>query len=381
MATFTIVPPDAYLKARIKIVGVGGGGCNALNSMMEKGLEGVDFVAVNTDSQHLRESRAYVKLQIGNRSTSGLGAGGDPGVGEDAAIEDKARIAEALDGSDMVFVTAGMGGGTGTGAAPVISKVSKEIGALTIAIVTTPFAFEGETKKRLATDGLNKLRKEADTLIIVPNDRLCDEDQTIPLMEGFDRANDVLFRAVSGITEIINTPGYINMDFADVKTIMSQGGSKAIMGTGVAEGADRAVKAAETAVETPLLGSLSIEGAKGVLLHLIAPPDFGTDELKKACDYVGQKASKDLNLIFGLVIDHEIEKEVRVTIIATGIKDDSASDAAESLPPDSPPTNGSGGGGAPVRKQPEEKKDEGELEIPAYIRGTRGLFGSKKSKF
>lgn len=374
MATFTIVPPDTHLKAKIKIVGVGGAGGNALNSMMDKGLSGADFVAVNTDSQDLKESKAYIKLQIGNRSTHGLGAGGDPGVGEDSAIEDKARIAEVLDGADMVFVTAGMGGGTGTGAAPVVSKVSKEIGALTIAIVTAPFTFEGKIRVRQAVDGLNKLEKEADTLIVVPNDNLCDGEQGPPLTDAFANANDVLFRAVSGITEIINTSGYINVDFADIRTIMSQKGSKAIMGTGCAEGADRAVKAAETAVESPLLGSLSIEGARGVLLHITAPSDFGTDELKKACDYVRQKANKDLNLIFGLVIDKEIEREVRVTIIATGIKERPSASADEPVSPTGGQNSISGGEPGAGGGFEEDKEEDKELEIPAYIRKPGGLF-------
>ncbi len=368
--TFRIVPPDTNLKAKIKIVGVGGAGGNALNSMMDRGLNGVDFVAVNTDSQDLKKSRAYVKLQIGNRSTHGLGAGGNPGVGEDSAIEDKARIAEVLDGSDMVFVTAGMGGGTGTGASPVVSKVSKEIGALTIAIVTTPFAFEGEVRTRQSGEGLGKLEKEADTVIVIPNDKLCDGNQSTPLTDAFVSADDVLFRAVSGITEIINTPGYINLDFADVRTVMSQEGSKAIMGTGFAEGENRAVKAAENAVESPLLGYLSIEGAKGVLLHIKAPPDFGTDELQKTCDYVRQKASGEFNLIFGLVIDKDIESEVKVTIIATGIKDVSGSPVSAPRPAVQP--NGSG-----VDSPVGEKVDSDDLEMPSYVRKERILFGSE----
>lgn len=372
MATFTIVPPDSHLKAKIKIVGVGGAGGNALNTMMDKGLGGVDFVAVNTDSQDLKKSRAYAKLQIGTRSTHGLGAGGLPGVGEDAAIEDKARIAEVLDGSDMVFITAGMGGGTGTGASPVISRVSKEVGALTIAIVTMPFSFEGEARTRQAHEGVAKLEKEADTLIIVPNDKLCEDDQEdkpASLMDAFKNADDILFRAVSGITEIINTSGYINVDFADVRTIMSQEGSKAIMGTGSADGADRAVKAAETAVESPLLGSLSIEGARGVLLHIVAPPDFGTDELQKVCDYVRQKANKGLNLIFGLVIDEDIGGSVRVTIIATGVRDAPASaEDADSEREEKP-------NGTVIREKPRD--EEGDLETPAYLRNRkpRSFFG------
>ncbi len=368
MPTFTIIPPDAYLKAKIKIVGVGGGGCNALDSMADKGLQGVDFVAINTDSQHLKKSKAYVKLQVGSRSTRGLGAGGIPGVGEDAALEDKARIAEALDGSDMVFITAGLGGGTGTGASPVVSKVSREVGALTVGIVTMPFSFEGAWKTRQAGEGLVKLEREVDTLIVVPNDKLCDGEAPAPLSEAFDSANDVLFRAVSGITEIINTPGLINTDFADVRTIMSQDGSKAIMGTGSAGGSDRAVKAAESAVESPLLGELSIEGCRGVLLHIVAPPDFGTDELKKACDYITQKASNDLNFIFGWTKDDSIGDQVRVTIIATGAQEPSP-DNSKPAPPEQ--ANGSAEGD--LFKEKEEKKTEKvpDLETPAYLRNSK----------
>lgn len=374
MSTFTIVPDEEHLKAKIKIVGVGGGGCNALNSMVGKGLQGVDFIAVNTDSQHLKKLRAYVKLQIGSRSTRGLGAGGNPGVGEDAAIEDKARIAEALDGSDMVFITAALGGGTGTGASPVVCKVAKENGALTIAIVTMPFSFEGEAKTVLAEEGLSRLEKEVDTLIVVPNDKLCEAGSPPPLIDAFEGANDVLFRAVSGITEIINMPGFINTDFADVKTVMSQEGSKAIMGTGAAEGSDRAVKAAESAVESPLLGALSIEGARGVLLHIVGPPDFGIDELQKACDYVTQKASKDLQFIFGLTPDENIGDEVRVTIIATGIEDSSSRFASSARPRGGETENGGGpntadGGDGGLFPPSDLNIDEDkDTDIPAYLR-------------
>ncbi|WP_462137120.1 cell division protein FtsZ [Candidatus Mycalebacterium sp.] len=370
MSTFTIVPDDERLKAKIKIVGVGGGGCNALDSMVGKGLQGVDFVAVDTDSQKLKKSKAYIKLQVGSRSTRGLGAGSRPGVGEDAAIEDKARIAEALDGADMVFIAAAMGGGTGTGASPVVAKIAKENTALTIAIVSMPFSFEGESKTAAAEEGLSRLEKEVDTLIVVPNDKLCEEDNPPPLQEAFESANNVLFRAVNGITEIINTPGLINTDFADIKTIMSQDGSKAIMGTGAAEGSDRAVKAAESAVESPLLGALSIEGAKGALLHIVAPPDFGTDELKKACNYVTQKASKDMQFIFGWTIDENIKDEVRITIIATGIESSSSRAEGSPRPPAKPgsstapppgPIDGDLFPDAPIANGPDR-------DIPAYLR-------------
>lgn len=374
-AGFTIVPPEAHLKAKIKIVGVGGGGCNALDSMMDRGLGGVDFIAVNTDSQHLNKSKPYNKLEIGSRSTRGLGAGGIPSVGEDAATEDKARISEMLEGTDMVFVTAGMGGGTGTGAAPVVCKASKEVGALTVAIVTLPFSFEGEAKMEIANEGISRLEREADTLIIVPNDKLCDRENPALLKDAFASANDVLFRAVSGITEIINSPGLINTDFADVKTIMSQAGSKAIMGTGSAEGADRAVKATETAVESPLLGALSIEGAQGVLLHIVAPPDFGTDELEKACNYVTKKASSDVKLIFGYseYSKEEAGQEVRITIIATGIEEAGSRSAAPQPPaaPQRKQPNGTGTGAndlfTPRGGKPATEGGE-DLDVPTYLR-------------
>ncbi len=385
MVSFTIVPPDSHLKAKIKIVGVGGGGCNALDSMIEKGLKWVDFIAVNTDSQNLKTSKAYVKLQVGNRSTQGLGAGGDPTVGEEAATEDKARIAEALDGADMVFIAASLGGGTGTGASPVVSKVSKEVGALTVAIVTIPFSFEGETRNQLAMEGLKKLEREVDTLIVIPNDKLHSDENSVSLKKGFDCATDVLYRAVSGITDIINTPGHINMDFADVRSIMRQEGSKAIMGTGIAEGADRAVKAAEIAVESPLLGSLSIEGAKGVLLHVTAPSDFGIDELKKVCDYVMQKANEKLNLIVGLVLDSDIGKEVKVTIVATGIRDDSVVPSVKAPPLVAVATvqgSDDGGFGNNINATTAEAKEDRDdpFDKPAYTRKVISTFWNKKSK-
>ena len=371
MPTFTIVPPDAHLRAKIKIVGVGGGGCNALESLMGRNLSGVDFVAVNTDSQDLKISKAYVKLQIGNIATRGLGTGAVPSVGEDAAIEDKARITEVLDGSDMVFITACMGGGTGTGASPVVAKVSKEVGALTVAIVTMPFTVEGKFKSDQAVEGLSKLEKEADTLIVVPNDNLLGlGENSIPVQEAFDKANDVLFRAVSGITEIINTSGRINTDFADVRTIMSQSGSKAIMGTGSAEGADRAVKAAETAVESPLLGALSIEGAEGVLLNIVSPPDFTMDELEKVCDYVRQKASEHVNLIFGWTVDDNADGEVKITIIATGVRDTSRP-AATAAPLPGKKNGTAGDDKSPNLFSPKGSPappDPNDLDIPAYLR-------------
>jgi cell division protein FtsZ len=303
--------------AVIKVVGVGGGGVNAVNRMIELGLRGVEFIAINTDAQALLMSDADVKLDVGRELTRGLGAGADPEVGRRAAEDHAEEIEEALRGADMVFVTAGEGGGTGTGGAPVVAKIAKSIGALTIGVVTKPFSFEGRRRQSQAETGVAKLKEEVDTLIVVPNDRLLEiSDRGISMIEAFATADQVLLAGVQGITDLITTPGLINLDFADVKSVM-QGAGSALMGIGSARGADRAIKAAELAVESPLLEA-SIEGAHGVLLSIQGGSNLGIFEINDAAQLVKEAAHPEANIIFGTVIDDTLGDEVRVTVIAAG---------------------------------------------------------------
>jgi cell division protein FtsZ len=303
--------------AVIKVVGVGGGGVNAVNRMIELGLRGVEFIAVNTDAQALLMSDADVKLDVGRELTRGLGAGADPEVGRRAAEDHAEEIEEALRGADMVFVTAGEGGGTGTGGAPVVAKIAKSIGALTIGVVTKPFSFEGRRRQSQAEAGVARLKEEVDTLIVVPNDRLLEiSDRGISMIEAFATADQVLLAGVQGITDLITTPGLINLDFADVKSVM-QGAGSALMGIGSARGADRAIKAAELAVESPLLEA-SIEGAHGVLLSIQGGSNLGIFEINDAAQLVKEAAHPEANIIFGTVIDDTLGDEVRVTVIAAG---------------------------------------------------------------
>jgi cell division protein FtsZ len=303
--------------AVIKVVGVGGGGVNAVNRMIDLGLRGVEFIAINTDAQALLMSDADVKLDVGRELTRGLGAGADPEVGRRAADDHAEEIEEALRGADMVFVTAGEGGGTGTGGAPVVAKIAKSIGALTIGVVTKPFSFEGRRRQQQAEAGVAKLKEEVDTLIVVPNDRLLEiSDRGISMIEAFATADQVLLAGVQGITDLITTPGLINLDFADVKSVM-QGAGSALMGIGSARGADRAIKAAELAVESPLLEA-SIEGAHGVLLSIQGGSNLGIFEINDAAQLVKEAAHPEANIIFGTVIDDTLGDEVRVTVIAAG---------------------------------------------------------------
>ncbi|MBO9625555.1 MAG: cell division protein FtsZ [Microbacterium sp.] len=303
--------------AVIKVVGVGGGGVNAVNRMIDLGLRGVEFIAVNTDAQALLMSDADVKLDVGRELTRGLGAGADPEVGRRAAEDHAEEIEQALTGADMVFVTAGEGGGTGTGGAPVVAKIAKSIGALTIGVVTKPFSFEGKRRQTQAEQGVARLKEEVDTLIVVPNDRLLEiSDRGISMIEAFATADQVLLAGVQGITDLITTPGLINLDFADVKSVM-QGAGSALMGIGSARGADRAIKAAELAVESPLLEA-SIEGAHGVLLSIQGGSNLGIFEIHDAADLVKEAAHPEANIIFGTVIDDTLGDEVRVTVIAAG---------------------------------------------------------------
>ena len=303
--------------AVIKVVGVGGGGVNAVNRMIDLGLRGVEFIAVNTDAQALLMSDADIKLDVGRELTRGLGAGADPEVGRRAAEDHAEEIEQALTGADMVFVTAGEGGGTGTGGAPVVARIAKSIGALTIGVVTKPFSFEGRRRQSQAEAGVSKLKEEVDTLIVVPNDRLLEiSDRGISMIEAFATADQVLLAGVQGITDLITTPGLINLDFADVKSVM-QGAGSALMGVGSARGADRAIKAAELAVESPLLEA-SIEGAHGVLLSIQGGSNLGIFEIHDAADLVKEAAHPEANIIFGTVIDDTLGDEVRVTVIAAG---------------------------------------------------------------
>jgi cell division protein FtsZ len=306
----------SYL-AVLKVIGVGGGGTNAVNRMVEAGLTGVEFIAVNTDAQALLMSDADVKIHIGSRVTRGLGAGADPEVGRAAAEESRDELKEALKGADMIFVTAGEGGGTGTGAAPTVAQLGQEIGALTVGVVTKPFAFEGRVRSERADAGIRELREHVDTLIVIENDRLLQViERTTSVLESFRLADDVLRQGVQGITDLITVPGLVNLDFADVRTIMQDAGS-ALMGIGSASGDNRAAEAARIAVSSPLLES-SIEGATGILLNITAAADIGLFEVNEAAEVVTAAADSNANVIFGAVIDPTMEGEVRVTVIATG---------------------------------------------------------------
>jgi cell division protein FtsZ len=308
--------PQNYL-AVIKVLGIGGGGVNAVNRMIEAGLRGVEFIAVNTDAQTLLMSDAEVKLDIGRETTRGLGAGSDPGVGRDAAEEHRDEIEEILKGADMVFITAGEGGGTGTGGAPVVAELARNVGALTIGVVTRPFGFEGRKRAMQADEGITDLKKAVDTLIVVPNDRLLQvSEPTTPMVDAFRIADQVLYQGVDGITSLITTPGLINLDFADVKAVMSGAGS-ALMGIGHGSGEGRAEEAAKSAISSPLLES-SIEGARGVLLSIGGPTDLTLHEVNRAADTITRVAHPDANIIFGAVVDDALGEEIRVTVIAAG---------------------------------------------------------------
>jgi cell division protein FtsZ len=311
-----VATPQNYL-AVIKVVGIGGGGVNAVNRMIDVGLKGVEFIAINTDAQALLMSDADVKLDIGRKLTRGLGAGAAPEIGRQAALDHIDEIEEVLRGADMVFVTAGEGGGTGTGGAPIVAKVAKDLGALTVGVVTKPFTFEGKRRTAQADEGIENLRTEVDTLIVIPNDRLLAiSDRSISALEAFRTADQVLLSGVQGITDLITTPGLINLDFADVKSIMSGAGS-ALMGIGSARGEARSIRAAELAISSPLLEA-SIDGAHGVLLSIAGGSDLGLFEISEAAELVAKSAHPDANIIYGTVIDDALGDEVRVTVIAAG---------------------------------------------------------------
>lgn len=318
--------PESF--ARIKVVGVGGGGCNAINRMINEGLSGIEFIAINTDAQALLFSKAKIRVRIGDKSTRGLGAGGDPKKGRAAAEESAEELYEVLKGSDMVFVTAGLGGGTGTGAAPVIAQIAKEIGALTIGVVTRPFTFEGTHRSKAAEEGALALKEHADTLIIIPNDRLLQiVDKRAGLQDAFKVADDVLRQGIQGISELITVPGLINLDFADVRTIMSEGGA-ALMAVGEATGEDRAVKAAEMAISNQLL-DVTIDGARGILFNVTGGENLKLFEVNQAAAIIKETAHPEVNLIFGAVIDENMGDRLRITVIATGFKGNSMQSSME----------------------------------------------------
>lgn len=369
--------------ARIKVIGVGGGGCNAVNRMIDEGLQGIEFITVNTDGQALLQSRAQKRVRIGDKVTRGLGAGGNPEIGEKAAEESAEELYEVLKGSDMVFVTAGLGGGTGTGAAPIVAQIAREIGALTIGVVTRPFTFEGSKRQKSAEQGIAKLKEQADTLIVIPNDRLLQiVDKKANLQDAFSMADDVLRQGIQGISELITIPGLINLDFADVRTIMSEGGA-ALMAVGHAGGEDRARLAAEMAISSQLL-DVTINGARGILFNVTGGPNLTLFEVNQAAAIIKETAHPDVNLIFGAVIDPNMGDEVRITVIATGF-DHSAQQgiidrpfrAGEKEPAKKPALVGtgmidSGASLAPAEFTPKTINTD-DLDIPAFLRQYKKL--------
>jgi len=376
------------ISARIKVVGVGGGGCNAINRMIAEGLTGIEFIAINTDAQALLKSSAPTRVRIGDKATRGLGAGGDPRIGQAAAEESAEELYEVLKGSDMVFVTAGLGGGTGTGAAPVVAQIAKEIGALTIGVVTRPFGFEGTHRAKSAEEGAMRLKEHADTLIVIPNDRLLQiVTKNVALQDAFRIADDVLRQGIQGISELITVPGLINLDFADVRTIMSEGGA-ALMAVGEASGEDRARVAAGQAISSQLL-DVTISGARGIIFNMTGGSNFSLYEVYQAADIIKETAHPDVNLIFGAVIDESMGDKVRITVIATGF--DNVNTPAEvernaffyNTPPRK--TERLTGANNPVRQDPAPKAQKpvedytyassAEIDVPTFLRKRRDQQG------
>ncbi|OLD76075.1 MAG: cell division protein FtsZ [Ignavibacteria bacterium 13_1_40CM_2_61_4] len=354
-----VIELDAFFDhgAKIRVVGVGGGGGNAINSMIEKRLQGVDFFAINCDMQSLDRNKAPNKIQIGKNLTRGLGAGADPSIGQRAVEEDRDEITRAITGSDMVFVTAGMGGGTGTGGGPIVANIAKSVGALVVGIVTRPFTCEGKKRMSQADGGIEEMKKQVDTLIVIPNQKLLSiVERNTPLQEAFDRANDVLYNATRGISELITTPGLINVDFADVRTIMREMGD-ALMGSGVATGENRAIEAAHAAISSPLLEGVSISGALGILVNVTGGPTMSLVEVDEAVSVIHEAGGEEANVIMGAVIDENLGDEMMVTVIATGF-------------------NKRGAGGVRIPRQtakvieriPVGLQDLQRLEEPAFIR-------------
>ncbi|HEY7381181.1 MAG TPA: cell division protein FtsZ [Gaiella sp.] len=353
-------PSGNYL-AVIKVVGVGGGGTNAVNRMVESGLTGVEFIAVNTDAQALLMTDADMKIHIGSKATRGLGAGADPAVGLAAATESRDELKEALKGADMIFVTAGEGGGTGTGAAPVVAELGRELDALTVGVVTKPFGFEGRRRADQAELGIQNLREHVDTLIVIENDRLLQVvEKKTPVTEAFRMADDILRQGVQGITDLITVPGLINLDFADVRTIMRDAGS-ALMGIGTASGDNRAAEAATAAVSSPLLET-TLDGATGVLLNITGPPDVGLFEVTEAAEVVTSHADSNANVIFGAVTDDSLKEDVRVTVIATGFGGRSRRRRPE------PAAAMAGAAQAPITRSAPPRVSDDEIDVPSFLR-------------
>ncbi len=372
-----LVKPDSARIAKIKVIGVGGGGGNAISSMIDSGnINGVEFIAVNTDAQVLLANKAPTKLQIGEKLTKGLGVGGHPEIGEQAAQESVEKIKELLIDSDMVFVTAGMGGGTGTGAAPVIAKLAKDSGALTVGVVTKPFAFEGTRRSVAAEDGIEKLKEATDTLIVIPNQRLMDViDKKMTLIEAFKVVDGVLGQAVGGIADIITTAGLVNVDFADVKTIMKDAGS-ALLGIGTGVGENRAQMAARAAVSSPLL-DLSIEGARGVLFNIAGGNDLTMFEVDEAAKIISSSADPDANVIFGAVIKDDLNDQVKITVIATGFDETRSKLAQMSKPITQPLVQGVIGDSPMIQKKNETDEDSGMPPDDDGAGGDDDIFGTK----
>jgi len=356
--------------ARIKVIGIGGGGGNAVNRMIDAGIEGIEFLVANTDLQALKRSKASIKIQLGGRLTKGLGAGADPIVGREAALEDTEKIIEVLEGADMVFVTTGLGGGTGTGAAPIIASLATELNALTVAVVTKPFHFEGRRRMMQAEEGLRELHECVDTVITIPNERLLHTvANTAPLGEAFKVADDVLRQAVQGISDLITVPGLINLDFADVKAIMA-GMGMALMGAGRASGENRAIEATQQAISSPLLEETTIQGARGVLINITGGPDMTLYEVNAASSVIREAADEDANIIFGAVIDETMRDEVKITVIATGFAADAAMMAAPPATvslPTAPPRYTQRPGDDVTRPGINAARSE-DLDVPTFIR-------------
>ncbi|MDP3097680.1 MAG: cell division protein FtsZ [Syntrophales bacterium] len=350
---FELSDKDLVSTAKIKVIGIGGAGGNAVNTMISYNLRGVDFIAANTDAQALGASASAVKIQLGTEVTKGLGAGSDPDIGRQAALETREMLRENLQGSDMVFITAGLGGGTGTGGAPIAAEIAREMGALTVAVVTKPFQFEGKKRNGQAEAGIAELRKIVDTLIIVPNQRLLSlGGREISLLDAFRKADDILYHAVKGISDLIMIPGLINLDFADVKKIMSQMGL-ALMGTGTAGGENRAVEAAQKAISSPLLEDNTIQGARGILLNITGGPNMTLHEINEASSMIQAEVHEDANIIFGTVVDESMGDEIRITVIATGFE--SAESAAR----------------ADVASLGGFRRTQGNIAVPTFIRNEK----------
>jgi cell division protein FtsZ len=359
------------LGANLKLVGIGGGGCNAVNTMIQSNLDGVEFIGANTDAQALGGCCAPMKIQLGAKLTRGLGAGANPEIGKNATLEDRDRIREMLTGADMVFITAGFGGGTGTGGAPILAAIAKEVGALTVAVVTKPFLFEGRKRQRQAEEGLKELRKYVDTLITIPNQRLLNiAGRDMCLLETFRKADEVLLQAVKGISDLITVQGLINLDFADVRTVMSEMGM-ALMGTGAASGENRAIEAAQRAISSPLLEDITIAGARGILINITGGPDLTLFEVNEASTLVQEEAHEEANIIFGAVIDENLREEMRVTVIATGFG--KAEEMGERIPESQA-----------VSSEPEKvvvplSRKENNRDVPTFLRQEAGTDSKKKS--